>query len=297
MRAAHGGGGPRPGRRTPGSSRPSAERRGDRRQRGRGRRVRSGARGLPRPASRSPRPRSSGPLVAAGTCSAMASRPARNAFAPRSRRSRRRPGSTVHRSTPTRTASAPGSSPPWRPPTCSTAGSTSRSRTATEARRLAEAVGDRATEHDADATLGVCFVFAGRMDEGWSTLERAIARSRLDHLEAEAARAYRMLGSCASVLVEYDRAEKWLRDGIKEAERHELWNHRHYMAAHLAHVAWATGAGARPTTSPVAPWPTAAAGSRPGPRRSMCSATWPSAEASSMPPRRRSTRPATWVRG
>jgi DNA-binding CsgD family transcriptional regulator/tetratricopeptide (TPR) repeat protein len=111
----------------------------------------------------------------------------------------------------------------------------------TEARRLAEAVDDRATEHDADATLGVCFVFAGRMDEGWSTLERAIARSRLDHLDAQAARAYRMLGSSASVLVEYDRAEKWLRDGISEAERHELWNHRHYMAAHLAHVAWATG--------------------------------------------------------
>ena len=100
---------------------------------------------------------------------------------------------------------------------------------------------DRATEHEAAATLAVCFVFAGRMDEGWSTLERAIAGSRLDHLDAQAARAYRMLGTSASVLVEYDRAEKWLRDGIKEAERHELWNHRHYMAAHLAHVAWATG--------------------------------------------------------
>jgi DNA-binding CsgD family transcriptional regulator len=111
----------------------------------------------------------------------------------------------------------------------------------TEARGLADAVDDRATEHDADATLGACFVFAGRMDEGWSTLERAIARSRLDHLDAQAARAYRMLGSSASVLVDYDRAEKWLRDGIKEAERHELWNDRHYMAAHLAHVAWATG--------------------------------------------------------
>ncbi|HUP55659.1 MAG TPA: AAA family ATPase, partial [Methylomirabilota bacterium] len=101
---------------------------------------------------------------------------------------------------------------------------------ASEARRLAEAVGDRATEYEAAATLGACLVFAGRMDEGWPTLERAIAGSRLDHLDAQAARAYRMLGTSASVLVEYDRAEKWLRDGIKEAERHELWNHRHYMA-------------------------------------------------------------------
>jgi DNA-binding CsgD family transcriptional regulator/tetratricopeptide (TPR) repeat protein len=111
----------------------------------------------------------------------------------------------------------------------------------TEARSLAAAVADRATEHDAAATLGACFVFAGRMDEGWSMLERTIAGARLDHLDAQAARAYRMLGSCASVLVEYERAEKWLRDGIEEAERHELWNHRHYMAAHLAHVEWATG--------------------------------------------------------
>ena len=112
---------------------------------------------------------------------------------------------------------------------------------AAEARRLADAAADPVTGYDAGATLGACLVFAGRMDEGWSTLERAIAGSRLDHLDAPAARAYRMLGTSASVLVEYDRAEKWLRDGISEAERHELWNHRHYMAAHLAHVAWATG--------------------------------------------------------
>ena len=45
----------------------------------------------------------------------------------------------------------------------------------------------------------------------------------------------------ASVLVEYPRAERWLRDGIDYAERVEHWNHRHYMAAHLAHVLWATG--------------------------------------------------------
>jgi len=50
-----------------------------------------------------------------------------------------------------------------------------------------------------------------------------------------------MIGSCASVLVEYDRAERWLGEGIAYAERVELWNHRHYMAAHLAHVQWASG--------------------------------------------------------
>ena len=110
-----------------------------------------------------------------------------------------------------------------------------------EARRQAEIVGDRATEHDAAVTIGACYVFAGRMDEGWSLLETAVAEARADGLDGQAARAYRMVGSSASVLVEYDRADRWLREGIDEAERHELWNHGHYMAAHLAHVSWAVG--------------------------------------------------------
>ena len=109
------------------------------------------------------------------------------------------------------------------------------------AQELAIAVGDEATERNASVTLGACLVFAGRMDEGWSRMEEGLRRSRDAHLEAEAARAYRMIGSCASVLVEYERGERWLREGIDYAERVELWNHRHYMAAHLAHVLWATG--------------------------------------------------------
>ena len=50
-----------------------------------------------------------------------------------------------------------------------------------------------------------------------------------------------MIGSSASALVEYDLAERWLTEGIGYAEKVELWNHRHYMASHLAHVQWATG--------------------------------------------------------
>jgi DNA-binding CsgD family transcriptional regulator/tetratricopeptide (TPR) repeat protein len=112
---------------------------------------------------------------------------------------------------------------------------------ALEARRLATAADDGPTERNAATTLGSCYVFAGRMDEGWSLLEAAVAVSRDQHLESEAARAYRMIGSSASVLVEYPRAERWLREGIDYAERVELWNHRHYMAAHLGHVLWAVG--------------------------------------------------------
>jgi len=118
-------------------------------------------------------------------------------------------------------------------------------------RRLEEAIGygerslavagDDTASLNTAATLGSVLVFAGRMDEGWAMLEAAVGQATERRLEAEAARGYRMLGSCASVLVEYDRAERWLAAGIDYAERVELWNHRHYMAAHLAHVQWAVG--------------------------------------------------------
>jgi DNA-binding CsgD family transcriptional regulator/tetratricopeptide (TPR) repeat protein len=117
-------------------------------------------------------------------------------------------------------------------------------------RRLDEAIehGERAREaagdsslFNVDTTLGSVLVFAGRMDEGWRLLEDAVDRAVAARAEAEAARAYRMIGSSSSVLVEYDRAQRWLADGIAYAERTERWNDRHYMAAHLAHVQWATG--------------------------------------------------------
>ena len=87
------------------------------------------------------------------------------------------------------------------------------------------------------------YVFAGRMDDGWAMLEGVIESATAADPEAEVARAYRMLGSCASVLVEYPRAERFLRRGIEHAELAQLWNGReqHYMTAHLAHVLWATG--------------------------------------------------------
>jgi ATP/maltotriose-dependent transcriptional regulator MalT len=102
-------------------------------------------------------------------------------------------------------------------------------------------LGDNEAALNAAATHGSVLVFAGRMDDGWTLLENAIATARETHQEAEAARGYRMLGSSASVLVEYERARRWLGEGIRYAEGVELWNHRHYMAAHLAHVQWATG--------------------------------------------------------
>jgi DNA-binding CsgD family transcriptional regulator len=108
-------------------------------------------------------------------------------------------------------------------------------------RAESQRTGDNEAALNAAATLGTVLVFAGRMDEGWQLLEDAIARARGMQQEAEAARGYRMIGSSASELMEYDRAEHWLTEGIRYADQAELWNHRHYMASHLAHVQWATG--------------------------------------------------------
>jgi DNA-binding CsgD family transcriptional regulator/tetratricopeptide (TPR) repeat protein len=108
-------------------------------------------------------------------------------------------------------------------------------------RAESQRIGDEEAALNTAATLGSVLVFAGRMEEGWRLLEDAIARATGAQQEAEAARAYRMIGSSASALVEYDLAERWLTEGIGYAEKVELWNHRHYMASHLAHVQWATG--------------------------------------------------------
>ena len=113
--------------------------------------------------------------------------------------------------------------------------------TAGSSQTESQRIGDEETSLNAAATLGTVLVFVGRMDEGWRLLEDAITRARDRDQEAEAARGYRLITSAASELVEYDRAERWLADGIRYAEQAELWNHRHFMASNLAHVQWATG--------------------------------------------------------
>jgi DNA-binding CsgD family transcriptional regulator len=105
---------------------------------------------------------------------------------------------------------------------------------------LSVAAGDEAAALDTAATQGSVLLFRGQA-AGWSLLERTVDTCVASLQEAEAARAYRMAGSCASVLVEYDKAERWLTRGIDYAGAVELWNHRSYMAAHLAHVQWACG--------------------------------------------------------
>lgn len=111
-------------------------------------------------------------------------------------------------------------------------------RVAEEARALLTTESDRIA---IDATLGSVLVFAGEGEPAWELLRSAAEGGAARGEEEAAARAYRMLGSSASVLLQYGRGAEWLADGISYAERIERWNDAHYLAAHLAHVRWATG--------------------------------------------------------
>ncbi len=111
-------------------------------------------------------------------------------------------------------------------------------RVAVEARGLLTAEGDRI---GLDATLGSVLVFAGEGEPAWYLLLGAAEEGAAHGQEEASARAYRMLGSSASVLLQYERGAEWLADGIAYAERIERWNDAHYLTAHLAHVRWAGG--------------------------------------------------------
>ena len=111
----------------------------------------------------------------------------------------------------------------------------------TRAAELADASGSASERIDIDLTLGAVLVFAGPGRGGWPLLESATARAREHRFEAQAARGYRMMGSCASVLVEYPKARQWISEGLEYARTAERWNDLHYLEAHDAHVKWATG--------------------------------------------------------
>jgi DNA-binding CsgD family transcriptional regulator/tetratricopeptide (TPR) repeat protein len=117
-----------------------------------------------------------------------------------------------------------------------------------EGRRLAIATGDEATELHAMASIASAYTLMGRLTEAWVLFGEQIRRAREARLEAEAARGYRLLGASASEVVEYERAEAAMRDGIEYGERVERWNDRHYMAAHLGLALWATGRWDEATT-------------------------------------------------
>jgi DNA-binding CsgD family transcriptional regulator len=94
---------------------------------------------------------------------------------------------------------------------------------------------------DVQATLGATMLFAGEQ-EGWNVLEAVHDDATRADYEAESVRATRMLGSSASVLLDYRRATHWISHGLQFMAEVDRWNDYNYMLAHRAHVRWATGA-------------------------------------------------------
>lgn len=90
-------------------------------------------------------------------------------------------------------------------------------------------------------SVGSSLVFAGRGPEGWPMLEDTIKRAKDAGLEEVAARGFRMIGSSASVLLQYESATAWIADGLDYTAKTERWSDHHYLVAHRGHVGWATG--------------------------------------------------------
>ncbi|HEV7741283.1 MAG TPA: AAA family ATPase [Pseudolysinimonas sp.] len=105
---------------------------------------------------------------------------------------------------------------------------------------LADNADDVGQQLDVQATLGTTMLFAGEQD-GWAVLERVRDDATRADYEAESVRARRMLGSSASVLLEYPRALGWISDGLQFTAEIDRWNDYNYLLAHRAHVRWATG--------------------------------------------------------
>ncbi|CAN5405471.1 hypothetical protein BH09ACT4_BH09ACT4_15650 [soil metagenome] len=95
---------------------------------------------------------------------------------------------------------------------------------------------------DISITYGATMVFAGDTEAGWALLQEVRQTATGASFEAEAVRSRRMLGTSASVVVEYSRAARWIGEALTFTADIDRWNDYNYLLAHRAHVRWATGA-------------------------------------------------------
>ena len=213
--------------------------------------------GYRRPATRSRRPRSSRRSSPSGTCSATIWTPGPAAPARRrSPSSTRRPDDPDAARVRARLLAGAGRRLHARPPA-------GRGRSSTGPRRAALAAARRRRRDRARTRATTLGSAAGLRRPDGRGLGAARggdrARSRPASLRGRGgARRTGCSGRARRCWSSTTARERWLREGIEYAERVELWNHRHYMAAHLAHVAvgdrpLGRGRGDRRAT----PWPTA----------------------------------------
>ncbi len=103
----------------------------------------------------------------------------------------------------------------------------------TKAIQLAEQFGDRETIASATSTLGTAMLFLD-YEAGCAQLHRAIDLARADELHHIAASAYGNLGSGSGELFRLREGERYLKQAISFAQRHELDTARLYATSWLA---------------------------------------------------------------
>jgi len=84
-------------------------------------------------------------------------------------------------------------------------------------------------------------VLRGRSDEGLDRMMEIARDARQARMEATGVTSYRMAAAFAIRVMDYDRAEIGLREGLRYADEIQQSYCRHIMAATSAHAAWAAG--------------------------------------------------------
>jgi DNA-binding CsgD family transcriptional regulator/tetratricopeptide (TPR) repeat protein len=84
-------------------------------------------------------------------------------------------------------------------------------------------------------------VVRGRSNEGLDRMMEIARDARQARMEATGVTSYRMAAAFAMRVMDYDRAEIGLREGLRYADEIQQSYCRHVMAATSAHVAWAAG--------------------------------------------------------
>jgi DNA-binding CsgD family transcriptional regulator len=108
-----------------------------------------------------------------------------------------------------------------------------------EARALLRKAGEDDT--DFDWLEAMPRILSGETDSGLETMLDAARRARDAKLESAGVSGYRATGSMAIRVMDYQRAEVGLREGLRYADEIEQSFCRGIMAATSAHVSWAGG--------------------------------------------------------
>jgi DNA-binding CsgD family transcriptional regulator len=106
------------------------------------------------------------------------------------------------------------------------------------AQRLAS---DETDLGDIDFVAASIDVVRGKIDKGIDRMMEVARDARQARLESTGVTSYRMAAAFAMRVMDYERAEIGLREGLRYADEIQQSYCRHVMAATSAHVAWAAG--------------------------------------------------------